>query len=621
MLKADINKAFDKLDWNFLERAMRYINIPDKIITMMLSSYKRAKVTININGHSDGFLQPTQGLRRGCPMSPYMFIIAMEVLSIWLQQTCTQGLLKGVRLAHTSPVITHAIYADDLILMGDASRAEVDTLVNIMHKFGYVSGLYINPTKSRLWFSKRCEDVAIQRVQDAWRATRVQGDEKYLGINLSPNGDAKRIGALLLEKMQQKLSGWKSNMLSHAGRLVLIKSILMTMPVYCMSVEMLPKEIIKKINSLMAKFFWGKTNQNRYLALIAWKNICKPVSMGGLGVKDLQNFGDALFLKMVWSIMADEDKPWVKICKAKYFPNVGYLRARNATGGSKMWRQILSKRDFFSENVMWHVGNGEKACALSQPRFQGWTVCEEATKHDRSLKIKDLVDSQTGQWNEQKLNLLYQPMQVQQILQGSNKPVLDGEIGDKLIWQQAQNGKYTVKQGYKQIMQVHENSGHEQHDLWEGIWKKKNITPRVKIFVWRLINKGLPMGVHMHSRFPNFPSICQRCYEENEYDMHCLFFCNTSRQVWFASSLGIRVHELPMDIKSTLQQITHRLEDQGVQLFVNTVWEIWKERNKAVIEHRIFKPLEVLQRVSILQALIAINQGSERGVQSNLYYL
>ncbi|KAJ4789113.1 RNA-directed DNA polymerase (reverse transcriptase)-related family protein [Rhynchospora pubera] len=361
-------------------------------------------------------------------------------------------------------------------------------------------------------------------------------------------------------------------MLSHAGRLILIKSVLTTMPVYYMTIEMLPKRIVKDINSLMTKFFWGKTDQSRYLAFTAWNKVCKPIEMGGLGVKDLQSFGDALFLKLVWSLMADEEKPWVKVCKSKYYPNVGYWRARNVTG----------------------------AHALSQPWFQGWLVQEEAPREDRRLRVNNLIDEHTGQWNLQQLNRLYRPLQVQQILQGNNKPNLNDSLEDRLIWQLAKTGRFTPKEGYKTIMQAQAGRNSDQNTLWEGVWLSKNITPKIKIFIWRLLNKGLPMAVHMHSRFPNFSPTCQRCHEENEFDMHCLFFCATSRQVWFASPLGLRVDDLPLQIGEALKQIMEGLDDHGVHLFTSIIWEVWKERNKAVIEHKRFNPIEVIQRVRVM---------------------
>ncbi|KAJ4806347.1 hypothetical protein LUZ62_018913 [Rhynchospora pubera] len=103
----------------------------------------------------------------------------------------------------------------------------------------------------------------------------------------------------------------------------------------------------------------------------------------------------------------------------------------------------------------------------------------------------------------------------------------------------------------------------------------------------------------MHYRIAAISPRCQRCQEDNEYEMHCLFYCNISRQVWFGSPLGVRVHELPLDIVATVHQLVSRLDEDGVLTLYTTMWEIWKERNKAVIEHADFKPQQVLQRVNV----------------------
>ncbi|KAJ4794391.1 RNA-directed DNA polymerase (Reverse transcriptase) [Rhynchospora pubera] len=217
--------------------------------------------------------------------------------------------------------------------MGDTNQAEVNRLGEVMHKFGYISGLQINPQKSGLWFSKNCDELTKHRVQQMWGARRVAAEERYLGALLGLKGDGRRMGALLLEKMKAKLSGWKSNMLSHAGRLVMIKSVLMSMPVYSMALEMLPRTIVKEMNILLAKFFWGKTDKSRYLSFIAWRKVCKPIEFGGLGIKDLQTFGEALFLKIVWFLMADENKLWVQICKAKVLSGGWLLESKELIKG------------------------------------------------------------------------------------------------------------------------------------------------------------------------------------------------------------------------------------------------------------------------------------------------
>ncbi|KAJ4799769.1 RNA-directed DNA polymerase (reverse transcriptase)-related family protein [Rhynchospora pubera] len=283
---------------------------------------------------------------------------------------------------------------------------------------------------------------------------------------------------MLLEKIKAKLSGWKSNMLSHAGRLVMIKSVLMTMPVYYMSIEILPKGIIKEINSLMAKFFWEKTAHSRYLSFISWKKLCQPVSSGVLGLKDLQSFGEAIFFKIVWALMAEVEKPWVQLCKAKYYPKVEYWRARSGNKGSKMWRQVMGHRDFFKEKVMWQLGNGHKTYALSQPWFHGWMVQEQASMFDRTLRVKDLVDAHNGQWEFQKLTRLFQPTQVQNIIHGVSIPNLNDTREDRLIWKCAKNGKYSPKEDYRELMQAQQNMTVQHQGIWERIWHCKNILPK-----------------------------------------------------------------------------------------------------------------------------------------------
>ncbi|KAJ3697193.1 hypothetical protein LUZ61_000898 [Rhynchospora tenuis] len=343
------------------------------------------------------------------------------------------------------------------------------------------------------------------------------------------------------------------------------------------------------MNSLMAKFFWGKTGQTRYLSFIAWSKICKPVEHGGLGVKDIHSFGEALFLKMVWTLMAEEDKPWVKLCKAKYFPKIGYWRAKNKTGCSKMWTQVLKMRSQFMGQVFWKLGTGKTVFALSQPWFDNWDV--------RVVTVCDLLDEQTAQWDMQELQRLFNQSQIQQIIQNQNKPEPHARQKDLLIWKGSKDGRYSVKEGYKLITQAQLGLQSGQLRMWSVISKWKGIEPKVKLFLWRLIHRGLPMAVNMNVRLPNFSPMCQRCHEENEYEMHCLFLCPNSRLVWFASALGLRAQDLPLNIDATIQQVTGNLDQEGIKLFAYTLWEIWKKRNKAVIEHSQFQPQAVLKRV------------------------
>jgi Reverse transcriptase (RNA-dependent DNA polymerase) len=319
VLKADITKAFNTLEWSFIKHALAEINIPQKLSRLIMSCLSFSKITILINGKGGGFFKPTRGLRQGCPLSPYLFIISMEFLSKWIDRTLLEGKIKGIRVTPQAPTLTHSIYADDLIVFAQATVQEVAYLQDVLHSFGECSGLRINPSKSIIWFSKMCTARCKQQVLNQLQAQIAKDKEMYLGIIMQQNsraGDQNR--ALLEEKFIESFAGWKMNTLSPAGRLALIKSVLISKPIYYMSNALLPVNSINHLTGLMRRFFWGKLDKTRYMALIGWDKICMPFEQGGLNVRDLKIMNEALVLKLVWQFAAGQDKQWVQIMQAKY---------------------------------------------------------------------------------------------------------------------------------------------------------------------------------------------------------------------------------------------------------------------------------------------------------------
>ncbi|KAJ4763344.1 RNA-directed DNA polymerase (reverse transcriptase)-related family protein [Rhynchospora pubera] len=600
MLKADITKAFDKLSWKFLEKTCEWINMPDKITKMMLSAYRRAQVTIHINGSGDGYIIPRRGLRQGCPMSPYAFIMVMEMLTRRLKKAMAQARVEGVKLAASAQTLTHMIYADDLVLLGQANETELRELRSILDEFGDASGLIVNPSKSKLWFTKATTELIRAQVQDSLQATCAESGEKYLGICLEGRQSAKKTGQMLLDRMWAKLAGWKCSMLSHAGRLVLIKSVLTSLPVYYMNTVRIPKGLIDKMMSLMAKFFWGKTDKARYLTFISWKKICSNIEDGGLGVKDLHKFGEALFMKNIWALMGQEDKLWTDICRAKYYPRIGFWGAMNTAGASQLWKEVVKLKHNFKEDVCWDIQNGKKALAISQPWFRDWQGQNNATNSDRKLKVGDLFDSDTGQWKQEQIERIFGSHIAAQITNTVQKPNPDSDLPDRLIWRRVKEGRYTVKEGYKWRVQQPlintQNQRSMQH--WKKIANLKNVVPKVKIFLWRLLSKTLPIAQNLNNRISAISPMCQRCNEENEFETHVFFFCPGSRAVWFGSQLMLRVHELPLDIIQAFNQITEGLDQHGMAILAYTLWELWKGRNDVVMQHQQFDPGIIRKKVT-----------------------
>jgi hypothetical protein len=150
-------------------------------------------------------------------------------------------------------------------------------------------------------------------------ATIACDEEKYLKILVQQrNGAADHTHVLLEDKLFGKFSGWKMHLLSHPGRLVLLKSVFASIPVYYMSTSSLPWRTINRLTSLMRKFYWGKLKKERYIAFISWEKMCQTIDEGGLNIKELRSMNDALLMKFTWQFVAGQDKVWIHIMRAKY---------------------------------------------------------------------------------------------------------------------------------------------------------------------------------------------------------------------------------------------------------------------------------------------------------------
>ena len=119
---------------------------------------------------------------------------------------------------------------------------------------------------------------------------------KYLGMPLGTSFKTASIWNPILEKIEKKLLGWKHLYLSKGGRLTLLKS-LSSLPTYFLSLFAIPKVVATKLKSIQRNFFWGSSKGCFKYPLVAWEKVCLPIELGGLGVKNVVSFNQALLGK------------------------------------------------------------------------------------------------------------------------------------------------------------------------------------------------------------------------------------------------------------------------------------------------------------------------------------
>ena len=220
-----------------------------------------------------------------------------NILSISLLQAEYFNKIKGVKVGRSGISFTHLFFVDDSLLFFKNDRNSLGNIQSILNWYCSILGQKINLAKSDLFCSpnmaKECQ-VSIAR---SLNVNLIQHPNKYLGINFKLKGNHITDFHFLIDKLHSKLQGWKSRLLSQAGRTTLISYVLQSLPLYTFSCFKVPESICNKMDAIVRSFWWGHETGDKKLHLINWDKICKPKRWGGLGIKKFSLMNQALLEK------------------------------------------------------------------------------------------------------------------------------------------------------------------------------------------------------------------------------------------------------------------------------------------------------------------------------------
>ncbi|MCH91212.1 RNA-directed DNA polymerase (Reverse transcriptase), partial [Trifolium medium] len=177
----------------------------------------------------------------------------------------------------------------------------------------------------------------------------------YLGVPTFKGKPKARFFYPIANKIKNKLSAWKTSLLSIVGMVQLVKSLIQSMTIYNISIYSWPTSILKSIKAWIRNFIWSGSIDQRKLVTVAWKKICAPFDEGGLGLRSLRVLNVAANLKLCWDLMhSDED--WAKILR---FRVLRKGKAINHHVYSSIWSSVKNEVQVIYDNSCWKVGNGQ----------------------------------------------------------------------------------------------------------------------------------------------------------------------------------------------------------------------------------------------------------------------
>nr|GEW61890.1 hypothetical protein [Tanacetum cinerariifolium] len=302
--KVDIQKAYDTVDWEFLRVALVGFGFHPSMVAWIMECVSTTSFLINISGSIHGYFKGKRGLCQGDPLSPYLFTLIMEVLTLMLHRR-----------------------AYDLFLFSHGDVNSVMVIKEALEEFKDALGLTPSMPKSTVYFCNVLNHIKLAILYILpFKEGRLP--VKYLRVLLVSSRLVFRDCKELIVKVQNRVNDWKNKSLSVAGRLQLIQSVMSSMHIYLASVFILLTRVLLDIEQIMHGFLWCQGSMRKGKAKDSWEVVCLPKKEGGLG--------ESLWVR------------WIHTYKLKNrsFWDIPYRG--NMTWG---WRKILQLRPYVREFI------------------------------------------------------------------------------------------------------------------------------------------------------------------------------------------------------------------------------------------------------------------------------
>jgi hypothetical protein len=563
----DFEKAFDRLEWSFIDKTLALYNFGDNIRSWVKCFYNNANASVSNNGWVSDTFKITRGVRQGCPLSPYLFILCSELLAVSIRNNPN---INGISVNEKESKICQ--YADDTYLTLEASSNNLKEVLNEFSNFEQLSGLKINYDKTVVLRGGSLASTGFTLLPEVplkWTNSQIE----ILGILVGNDLKSVLIDNYLrkIEKLRIVLCKWYHRNMSIFGKIAIVKSIALSQLIYLASIlPKPPKYLIDSINKHIYEFIWNK-KPDKIKRVILSNNS----SNLGANLTNFEAMCDSLKIAWVKRLLDDTNTGYWKHLMYQKLPNIDINILFKCNLFHKHVKNLHIDNNFVKEMLeawcKYNFKNTEEVENTSVGREIIWynsnilinkePFCNKKLLTKGLMYIQDLFDAEGLPLTVDTLKTKYECniniLHVYSILSAIPKPwknILKLKLPlSNIIYSVTKicNIRKVCSYVYPNILEKYQNvkSGQCTVQRWnkmlqgnlelEELQNKFNqtffatISNKLRSFQFRFLHCALATNILLYKCGHKNSDMCTFCDSEKETPLHLFWSCKISQIFWY----------------------------------------------------------------------------------------